>query len=78
LLNRNADTLDSAFFDMSFSPVALVSIDEQKNLLSVESSREAPLTIIRETGKGKDIRDIATIVVETLEQAGVKVVASEM
>jgi hypothetical protein len=78
LLTRNADTLDSAFFYMSFSPLALVVIDEPKNLLSIESSREAPLTFIRETGRGKDIRDIATIVVETLENVGVKVVVSEL
>jgi hypothetical protein len=63
---------------MSFFPVALVTVDGLKNMLSVESSREAPLTFIRETGRGKDIRDIATIVVETLENVGVKVVVSEL
>jgi hypothetical protein len=78
LLSRNADTLDSAFFDMSFFPVALVTVDGLKNMLSVESSREAPLTFIRETGRGKDIRDTATIITETLENAGVKVVVYEM
>ncbi len=77
LLTRNADTVDSAFFDMSFFPIALVLIDKPKNLLYIDRPRETPSITIRETGKGKDIRDIAKIVVETLEQASVKVV-SEM
>lgn len=76
LLTRNA--VDSAFFDMSFFPIALVLIDEPKNLLYIDRPREAPLITIRETGKGKDIRDIAKIVVETLEQAGVKTAVEEV
>lgn len=78
LLIGDADNLDSSFFDAPTMAVALVLIDEQKNLLYIDSPREAPSLTIRETGKGKGILSLSGRIIETLEQAGIKTVVEEV
>lgn len=78
LLEGNVDLLDASFFDAPFFPVALIAYDAGKNMFFLDAPAIVPSISIREVGEGKDILDVLKTIIETLEQAGVKVVLMEV
>lgn len=75
LLTNDADDIDFTFFDTSFFSIAIITVDYNKSFVYIDAPRDKPNITLR---TNDDIDSVVKTVVETLEQAGVKVVLMEV